>query len=171
MRGKRRRPGLLKDRAILLTYPAPASRPAGIIHESLREGRLNFAVISPLISRLPTGKGRGIPNPASAGPGRMARSKGEESPPGGQCNGLGAALGVKLAHDGIHVELDGVLAHSQSGGDSLVWQSLGQKPQDVLLPGSQQRGRTGFGSGWSGAAGQGRVGHPKPIGQRHYCGG
>ncbi len=66
----------------------------------------------------------------------MARLKWEESQPGGQGDRLGAALGVQLAHDGIHVKLDGVLAHAQAGGNTFIGQSLGQKPQDVLLSGS-----------------------------------
>ena len=56
----------------------------------------------------------------------MGRLNGKDPQPGGQGDRFGAALGVELAHDGIHVELDRVLAHIETGGDPFVRQALGQ---------------------------------------------
>ena len=65
----------------------------------------------------------------------MARLDWQEPQPGGQGYRLGAALGVEFAHDGIHVKLYSMLAHRQARGDPFVGQSLGQQPQDIVLPG------------------------------------
>ncbi len=59
------------------------------------------------------------------------RSDLEDNQPqaGGADDGLGAALRAQLAHNGVDVELDGMLADAQLAGDGLVGQPFGQQLQ------------------------------------------
>ncbi len=53
-------------------------------------------------------------------PGKMARLEQYQPGSGGSGNGLGAALGAQLAHDGVDVKLDGMLADVEIEGNGLV---------------------------------------------------
>ena len=71
------------------------------------------------VYRLPMGNGRAsrfwlgkdLEQRVGGPTGKKGGLDGKKPEEGGHGNRLSAALGVELAHDGIYVELDGILAH------------------------------------------------------------
>ena len=66
--------------------------------------------------------------------GRLQQDKAKAS---GASHSFGATLSPQLAQNGVNVELDGVIADTQTGCNAFVGQSFSQEPQNFHLSGGE----------------------------------